>query len=97
MENLIEKMKAEIDNLTEKNNSNLSKKEKSMLTGKLEATKDCLQWTELAQIENKCSRKEQEHKAYKKGWNDALIFAYTEIVDKINDSIREINATTRDI
>ena len=53
MENLIAKMETEIDRLEDKLKRNLSEMERNIIIGKLEATKECLNWTEITQIENK--------------------------------------------
>ncbi len=55
MENLIEKMKEELEKEMNKVKGikKLGIQERCIIMGKVEALRDCINWAELAQIENK--------------------------------------------
>ena len=41
--------------------------------------------------------KEKAHEQYKEGWTDGMSYAYTEIIDKISDSIRDMKIVVKDM
>jgi len=94
MKKLIEKIKEELKKEEEHKEKLDSRNEQRLLiTGKIEALRDCLHWAELTHLKNT----NREHDQYKEGWLDGMNYAYTETIGKISESINDMKIVVKDL